>query len=292
MKKDPKGSFFSCAICGNVWKSRCLFVVSSFDMPPTSMPVSHASYIPPTHTSAQSVKRGNFITRAGDAKARWILIALFALLPSFLLPLPWVAVAQSKMLLAGVALLVALLAWAIARVLQGAVHIPRSSLLYLGLLLPLAYVISTAVSGWTNTSLVGQGLEQDTLIAVFMWYALFALVPFVFYEHKPAIRYAIRSLFLGLSVLAILEILFIMFPAFTLGGALQSPTANPLGSWHDLGILMGLSLFFSIALFRSGIFNGFWRALPILLGVFSAFLIVIVHFTDVFWGTAALAAAG
>jgi len=256
------------------------------------MPVSHASYIPPTHTSAQPVKRGNFITRAGDAKARWILITLFALLPSFLLPLPWVAVAQSKMLLAGVALLVALLAWAIARVLQGAVHIPRSSLLYIGLLLPLAYVISTAVSGWTNTSLVGQGLEQDTLVAVFMWYALFALVTFVFYEHKPAIRYAIRSLFLGLSVLAILEILFIMFPAFTLGGALQSPTANPLGSWHDLGILMGLSLFFSIALFRSGIFNGFWRALPILLGVFSAFLIVIVHFTDVFWGTAALAAAG
>lgn len=289
MKKDPKGSFFTCVY---VWKSRFSCVVSFSDMPPNSVPVNYTSQLPPTPTPTQMVTRRNFITRIGDAKARWILIALFALLPSFFLPLPWVAVAQSKMLLAGAALVVALLAWAISRILQGAIHVPRSPLLYIGLLLPLAYVISTGVAGWASSSLVGQGLEQDTLAAVLMWYALFALVAFVFYEHKPAIRYAVRSLFIGLSVLAILETLFIVFPETFSFGALQSPTANPLGSWHDLGILMGLSLFFSVALFRSGIFNGFWRALPILLGMFSAFLIIIIHFTDVFWGTAALATAG
>jgi Tfp pilus assembly protein PilF len=278
---------------GDVWKNRFARVVLFSDMPPTSIPVTSTHHYAHTGAPARPVRHKNALTRAGDATARWLLIALFALLPAFVLPLPWAAVAQSKMLLAGGVLIVALVAWAIARIIDGTIHVPRSWLLYVGLLLPLAYVISTAVGGWTNTSLVGQGIEQDTLAAVFLWYALFALVTFVFNDHKAGIRTALRALFLGLSALAVIEILFIFFPAtFSLGGALQGTTANPLGSWHDLGILMGLSLFFSIALFRSGIFNGFWKALPIVLGVLSAFLIVIIHFTDVFWGVAALAFAG
>lgn len=245
------------------------------------------------HAPAQPVPKKNFLTRWGDWKARWLLIALFALLPVFVLPLPWAAVAQSKVLLGGAFVIFALLAWAIARIAQGGVHMPRSWLLYVGLLLPLAYVISTAAAGWTSSALVGQGIEQDTLVAVLMWYALFALVTFVFAENRSAIREAVRALFAGLAALAVLETLFVFYPnTFSLGGALQGATANPLGSWHDLGILMGLSLFFSIAFFRSGIFNGFWRVLPIILGAFSAFLLVVIHFTDVFWGTAALAVAG
>jgi hypothetical protein len=290
MKKDPQGSFFACVdAVGD--SDTC--VLSFFHMPPTSMHVSHAPQTTHAASTPAPAPRQNFFTRMGDLKARWLLTILFALLPAFVLPLPWAAVAQSKVMLAGAFVIFVILAWAIARIAQGSVHAPRSPLLYVGLLLPLAYVISTAVSGWTSASLVGQGIEQDTLAAVLMWYAIFALTTFVFYDHKPAIRQAIRAFFIGLSVLAVLETLYVFFPgAFSLGGALQAPTANPLGSWHDLGILMGLSLFFSIALFRSGIFNGLWRALPILLGVFSAFLLIIIHFTDVFWATAALAFAG
>lgn len=229
--------------------------------------------------------------RFGDTFARWVLIVLFAVLPVAIVPVPWTAISQGKVLIAAGLLILALVAWAMTRLIDGSIRTPRSMLLYAALLLPLAYVISTIAAGWTNSAVVGQGVEQDTLVAVMMWYALFALVAFSFSDNRPAIKTAIRALFIGLSVLAVLEALYVFFPSvFSLGGALQGATANPLGSWHDLNILMGLALFFSLAFFRSGIFSGLWRAVPVILGVFSTFLLAVVHFSDVFWGVAALAA--
>lgn len=249
-------------------------------MPQTS--IHAATHERAAHAVPQSL-------RFGDVFARGILTTLFALLPAAILPVPWAAIAQSKVLLASFLFIIALLAWAIIRIIEGGVSIPKTSLMYVGLLLPLAYVISTIVGGWTSSSLVGQGIEQDTLVAVVMWYALFALVALVFHEYRPAIKTALRALFVGLSVLAILEILYVLFPAQFSLGVLQGATANPLGSWHDLNILMGLAFFFSIALFRSGIFNSYWRVLPIIVGVSSAFLLVIIHFSDVFWALTTLA---
>lgn len=246
---------------------------------PQSSISAHAEHSHVTHS-----------TRFGDTFARWVLIVLFAVLPVAIIPAAWTAVSQGKVLIAGIFLILALVAWAVTRLIEGSIRSPRSMLLYVTLLLPLAYVISTVAAGWTNSSLVGQGVEQDTLVAVMVWYAVFALTAFVFSDNRPAIKTAVRSLFVGLSVLAVLETLYVFFPAmFSLGGALQGATANPLGSWHDLNILMGLALFFSVALFRSGIFSGFWRALPIILGIFSTFLLVVIHFSDVFWGVTALA---
>lgn len=268
MKKDPKGSFFSC-VDVSIGADAC--VLSFFDMPQTGNPHAVSS------------------NRFGDTFSRWVLIILFAALPIAVVPVPWTAISQGKVLLAGTFLVLALIAWAVTRLIEGSIRSPRSMLLFAVLLLPLAYVISSVASGWANSSLVGQGVEQDTLVAVMMWYALFALVALVFNDNRPSIKIAVRSLFVGLSVLAVLETLYVFFPSvFTFGGALQGATANPFGSWHDLNILMGLALFFSVALFRSGIFSGFWRALPIILGVFSTFLLTIVHFSDVFWGLTAL----
>lgn len=254
--------------------------------------------MPPTHVSHSSAPahihhtpKDGIVTQTGDTISRWVLIVFFALVPAFIIPVPWTAIAQSKVVLTVGVLILVLISWAIARVAAGSVRTPRSSLLFVVLLLPIAYVISTAVSGWTNASLVGQGIEQDTLVAVIIWYALFALTACMFND-RFAIRASIRALFLGLSVLAVFESLYILFPATFSLGLLQAPTANPLGSWHDLGILMGLSLFLSIALFKSGIFNSFWRSLPIVLGAASVFLLIVIHFADVFWATAALAAAG
>ena len=259
------------------------------DMPQTHIAV-RGPQEPRLHT--QLSRNNNAFVRGLDAIARWTLIIFFALLPVFLLPFPWVAVPQGKVLLGGCVAVITILAWAIARVVEGEIHVPRSPLLYAALLLPLAYVLSTVFSGWNESSSVGHGVEQDTLAAVILWYALFALATFVFHEHRAAIRSGVRAFLVGLIVLTAFETLYIFFPAWFSLGVLQGATANPLGSWHDLGILSGLSLFFSMALFRSGLLSGLWRGLLVILGLLSLFLIVTIHFADVFWATAALSAAG
>lgn len=227
-----------------------------------------------------------------DGVARLALIALAGLLPIFMIPHEWSSIAQSKMLLiAGLALVVTLL-WAAARLFEGSMHLPRGALLYATLLLPMAYVVSAAATGFSGASLVGLGIEQDTLAAMIAWYAVFAQTALLFTGHIAGLRALVRAFALGLTALFAFQTLYIFFPAYFSLGVLQGATANVLGSWHDVGILSALGLFMSLALFRSGIFGGAWRALPVALGALSLFFLFVVHFTDVLWGAVVLLTLG
>lgn len=224
-----------------------------------------------------------------DGIARLIGLALFALLPFFIIPVPWASIAQSKMLLVATLMIGMAIAWLVARLLEGVVHVPRSFLLYVAALLPLAYLLSMLVSGWSQSGLVGQGIEQDTLAASVVWFTVFALGAMLLFGSQAAIRLAVQAFLGGLTILLVFQTLYVLFPAwFSLGGLLSGETANVFGSWHDLGIIAGLSLFLSASLFASGLFTGWQRAVFVLLGIASLFLVVVVHFKDVFFATAAL----
>src|SRR5580704_5700407 len=82
------------------------------------------------------------IRTIADSIARWALILLAGLTPLFILTASWATAAQAKILLASVVLLIALIAWLVARLLEGSVSIPRSIILLVTPLLPLAYVVS------------------------------------------------------------------------------------------------------------------------------------------------------
>ncbi len=227
-----------------------------------------------------------------DGIARLILVALFALLPLFIIPVPWAAVAQGKMLLVVILGGIALLAWTVARLLEGGIHVPRSALLYATALLPFAYLISTAAAGWTGAAIVGQGIEQDTLTAIVVWFSIFALTAFLLYGNLAAQKLSMQALVIGLTILTAFQTLYLFFPSWFSLSVLSGTTANIVGSWHDLGILSGLGLFLALALFQSGYFTGIKRLLLLALGMLSSFLLVVIHFQDVFWATGALTLVG
>ncbi|MFZ2886411.1 MAG: tetratricopeptide repeat protein [Minisyncoccia bacterium] len=225
-----------------------------------------------------------------DGLARVVLIALVAILPLAVIPAAWGSIAQSKILLVAFATLLAAVFWALARLFEGTMHIPRTALMYAVLLLPVAYAISAAAAGFSGAAIVGVGVEQDTLAAVIMWYAVFALTALLFSNHQAGLRTMMRAMVVGFTALFILKALHIFFPEQLSFNVLQGATANLLGNWHDLGIVAALSLFMSLALFRTGTFNGAWRFLLIALGLASVFFLIVVHFVDVLWGAAALTA--
>lgn len=236
------------------------------------------------HTSVSS---GGY--HIADGIARLICLALFALLPFFIIPVPWSSLAQGKMLLFASLIILVSLAWLIARLMEGAIHIPRSFLFYAAALLPLAYLLSMLVSGWSLNALVGQGIEQDTLAAMIIWFSLFALSAMLLFGNQAAIRLAVQSFIGGLTVLFIFQSLYVLMPAnLSLGGLLSGETANLFGSWHDLGILAGLGLFLAATLLASGFASSWQRIALIVLGATSLFLIFVVHFNDIFFATAVL----
>ena len=196
---------------------------------------------------SSSSHRGAF--SVADGIGRIFLIAVVFLLPFFVIPLPYAAIAQGKVLLAAVLFIFAALIWAYARLVEGSVAVPRSPLVYVSVLLPVAYLISTLMTGWNNASVVGTGVEQDTLTAVALMSSLFLLSAFAFYGSAAAIRLMIQGLVLGLVALFALEALYLYIPQwFSLGGTFAGQTANAFGSWHDLGIVAGLSLFLSVTI--------------------------------------------
>jgi len=232
----------------------------------------------PVHESSSNT---NVVTR-------YALIALITLLPLFFIPLPWSSVTQSKMILVMGLVLLAVLGHLIARALHGSVHVPRSVLVGAVFLLPIAYLVSAAVSGFSMQALIGQGIEQDTVAAVFLWYMLSVVAAFSLAGNPGLMRSLLRAFVLSTLVLFVFQTLHIMFPQLTLGGLLQGPTVNVFGSWHDLGILAGMVVFVTAALWNSVLFNGVWRYVAVAAGTAALLMLFLIHYADVFWGLAAL----
>src|SRR3989344_5873099 len=128
-----------------------------------------------------------------DSISRWLLISLAGLLPFFILPLSWITTAQSKIALSAILVLIAAVLWIIARIMEGGVRLPWNLTLGAVALLPLSYAISTVVSGASPVSLVGTGLESDTLAFVCVEFGALVLAASLFSTNQNAIIVALSA---------------------------------------------------------------------------------------------------
>lgn len=216
-----------------------------------------------------------------DRIAEWCMVLLFGLLPIFFIPIQWITTIQAKASLVAVLLLVAAVSWTIARFVQGSIKIPSTLVLAAGLLLPLVYAISVAVSGVSQVSLVGAGVEQDTLAFTCILYAALVLSALIFSGSPRAGIKAIRGLFVGGFLLVVLEIVHLAFPALSLGGVLTGQTGNAFGSWNEFAILLGLLAALGVALRKTEAAGGRWKYLFDFVALVSVLLLIIANFNYV-----------
>jgi len=213
-----------------------------------------------------------------DSIASWAIFALFALLPVFFVPLPWITLPESKVLLAVIVLFVAIASWIVSSLMDGGMRIPRAPILLTALLLPFAYGISIFMSGTGASSVWGSGIEQDTLAAVCLWYVALVGIATMFSDSLIKSMYAIRGFFIGAILLDLLEFVHLLFPSLsTFGGILTSSTANAFGGWYELGIFSGLMLFLSLACLGTPVAKRSWKYLSILVSLLSFALLIIVN---------------
>lgn len=237
------------------------------------------------HESAHAGRISNVF----DGIARLILIGLVAILPVFFIPATFTTLAQSKMSFLVVAIMAAAVMWIVARAAEGVVSIPRSALLYVTALLPVAYLASTVGSQWVSSSIVGYGVEQDTLAAMIVWYTLLALSALIFSHNTASLRLAMQALIGSISLVTIFQILHILMPSvFTFAGISPEATSNLVGSWHDLGIISGLGLFLAVSLWQDTAYGVGTKVALGVLGVASFVMLALIHFSDTFWTLAAI----
>lgn len=231
----------------------------------------------------------NAVRRSFELISPLSLLAFFALLPVFFLPLPWVTLPESKVLLVVILLGVAILGWALSFLFNGVVRVPRAWILIVGLLLPIAYLISTILSGVASVSIVGSGVEQDTLAAACLWYLALSGTAFICSDAVIKGIYAVRALFAGLLVLDVLELVHLFAPSLSsFGGILSSQTANPLGGWYELGIISGLAVFLALACLSTPVSDGVWKKVLTIVAALSFALLVVINAREVWIGVAAV----
>ena len=223
--------------------------------------------------------------------AQMILIGLIAILPLLVIPLPWVALAQAKMILIALVAIAVALTWTIATSIEGKLSVPKSLLIAVGALLPLTY-LGSALFSHAPHALIGTGSEADTAAAMVLWFALMAAAAGVF-TNGSALERAYRALLISVAAVEVIQILGFLFGAQLLGAlSLTSPAASIVGSWHDLGIFLAIGVLFATASLESAIVAGRWRWLSIAILVMALPLLIVVNVTDVWIAIAALGLGG
>jgi hypothetical protein len=216
-----------------------------------------------------------------DRIAEWCMVLLVGLLPIFFIPITWITTVQAKASLVAVLLVITTVCFVIARFNEGSIKAPSSLVLAAGLLMPLVYALSVVISGASQVSLVGAGVEQDTLAFACVLYAALVLSALIFYGAPRAGIRAIRSLFIGGFLLVSLEIAHFIFPSFSLGGVLLGQAGNAFGNWNELAILLGLFIVLGIALRHTKSAQGKWGYLFGSVSLISALFLIIANFFDV-----------
>lgn len=140
-----------------------------------------------------------------------------------------------------ITILVAFVAWLSGRLLEGAFHIVKTPLFLASAVLCLAMLISGFFSQTPYLSFFGEGFDQGTfsiigslLLGVFLATQLF--------NSRTRVVSFLQSFFVLYVVLAIFQIVHIIFPSVTSFGVLFNKTSSPVGLWGDFSFISGAAL--------------------------------------------------
>lgn len=226
-----------------------------------------------------------------DQVARWGLVFFVAVLPFFVIPAAWASVAEAKIIFTACVILVVALVWVVARIMEGTFSIPKSPILVAGVLLPIAYMVSAVVSKGSAVSFVSSSTVQDTVVIMTLLYAILLFTALIFDTAERMMSILIRAFFGGALFLIIFQLVRLAFPtSLTLGSVLPGSASSIFGSWHDLGIFLGLVVILATSLWPTDLLAGrMWKSAAALSGLGAFALLLVINSSDVWYALAGFA---
>jgi tetratricopeptide (TPR) repeat protein len=198
------------------------------------------------------------------------------LLPFFFIPSQGVPFDFTKVLVFFVGTFIALALFLVARLRDGRIAIPKSSVLGAIWLIAASYLLSTLFSENILQSVLGVGFEIDTLGFMVLAATAATLLATLIQKRTDVLSlYAV--LFISFVVMALFQTLRLIFgPEFLSLGVLNAATSNVVGKWNDLAIFFGLFAVLSLATLTAlHLSRVFKYVIYALLGVSLVFLSII-----------------
>ncbi len=175
-----------------------------------------------------------------DSVLKWLLLSIAFLLPVFFIPGTTVAPEFAKMILLEVLILFGIFAWALGRLRDGRVTLPKSMLLGVATLLAVVFVVSALLSPAPIVSFFGSGYDIGTVNTFIVLFLLMFLSSSLFKD-----RNRILSLYIAFLLSGVVVILYQLLRRFfgadflTMGGTFTTAVASPVGKWNDFASLVG-----------------------------------------------------
>lgn len=238
----------------------------------------------PVSTVASNPRRFSFDTAAIYTLIVASGLSLIAFIPSQTIPFIY-----TKISILAIGGLIALVFFILARLRRGNVIVPPLPLLGALWIVPLAYLLSALLSGTSlSSAFFGTALESDTLGFVVLMAALSTLTALAF-RRSPHYRSFFKwgAVVLGITLVA--QVGFIVVGK--LAPSLVTPTVNLVGTFGDMGILIGLGLVLSLLSLRFLTIAGRARIAIYAGGAVGLFVLALVN-SQVVWSMVALVALG
>lgn len=183
-----------------------------------------------------------------DSSAAWLAALTVPVAGIFFLPLASVPILSTKTSLLALGVIVTFVAYIVARLVRGNIIVPPLLLFGFMWLVPLAYLLSTLFSGIDPLrAFFGTDLETDTFGFVLLLAFLGSLCALALRDARHYKNF-FTALFAGLFIVVIAQIGIVLFAQMSSG---LSPTVNLVGSFSDLGMVVGLGIALALLALRS-----------------------------------------
>jgi len=211
----------------------------------------------------------------------FITLGLMFLMPLFFIPGGSLDLSVAKSTLLSIGLVVAFLAFLLEIWRGGKLDIPWHPFVLIVIFLPLIYLISSLFSVPSSLSLFGYNFEVGTFGFVLLG-SMFLILISTIYTDVSKVLQALTALLTSFSLIALFATIKILSGGSPVFGAFFGNTANPVGAWTDLAVILGLLSILSILVLSMISMKKSLRALSYVIFWLSILLLCIINFTTTF----------
>ena len=165
-----------------------------------------------------------------------VFLAIVAFLPGGFMPSGIL-----KGYLVVITVLVGLVAWLVGRLIEGTFRIPWSPLIGASAIFVVVLFLSALFSHTGYAAFFGESFEQGTFAVIAGMLFMTFLVAILF-SSRSRIMFFLKGFFGLYIVLALFQLVHVIFPSATALGVLTSRVDTPVGNWGDFAFLSGAVL--------------------------------------------------
>jgi len=208
-----------------------------------------------------------------------LLLILTFLLAIFFLSSTGISLEGAKGAFVSIFVGVAFILWLVSILSKGELALPKSYIIYSGVLVILTTLVSALFSPSLYASFFGRGFETGTFVSILTFFVLTFLIS-VLFKSKKQIFYFYLAIFSSFVLLALYQLLRLGFgPDFLSFGLFNNPVSSLIGKWNDLSIFFGLFTILALIAMELLVLSRFLKAiLYVVLGT-SLFLLSVINFS-------------